>query len=119
MRPPFSSPSTPTFASFTPESVQGRVLTRHAIARDGNLLLQYYLATESGPVLVELPDTEYICFCHQTDMQALQLQTPGLALRFVPLELKSFKRQAVAGIYAKSSSAFRSLQRIANDAGIP
>ncbi|MDX5996404.1 DNA polymerase II [Shewanella oneidensis] len=114
-----SNPSTPTFASLTPESVQGRVLTRHAIARDGNLLLQYYLATESGPVLMELPDTEYICFCHQTDIQALQLQTPGLALRFVPLELKSFKRQAVAGIYAKSSSAFRSLQRIANDAGIP
>lgn len=102
-----------------PVSVQGRVLTRHVAQRHGNLVLQYYLATQQGPVLVEVPDAEYICFCHQTDMVALQLQTPGLALRFVPLELNSFKGQAVTGIYAKSSAIFRNLSRIAKDADIP
>ncbi|EGM70358.1 DNA polymerase II [Shewanella sp. HN-41] len=100
-------------------SVQGRVLTRHASQRHGYLVLQYYLATEQGPVLVEVQDAEYLCFCHQMDVAALQLQTPGQALRFVPLALKSFKGAAVAGIYAKSSSTMRTLQRIAKDADIP
>ncbi|MCL1091492.1 DNA polymerase II [Shewanella profunda] len=102
-----------------PVSVQGRVLTRHASQRNGNLVLQYYLATEQGPVLVEVQDAEYICFCHQTDVAALQLQTPGQVLRFVPLALKSFKGGAISGIYAQSSSALRTLQRIAKDADIP
>ncbi len=100
-------------------SVQGRVLTRHAIHRHGSLVLQYYLATAQGPVLVEVQGTEHICFCHQTDVAALQLQTPGQALRFVPLALKSFKGGAVSGVYAKSSSSLRTLQRIAKDADIP
>ncbi|WP_297894720.1 DNA polymerase II [Shewanella sp.] len=105
--------------TMAPMSVQGRVLTRHASQRDGHLVLQYYLATEQGPVLVEVHDTEYLCFCHQMDVAALQLQTPGQALRFVPLALKSFKGAAVAGIYAKSSSTMRTVQRIAKDADIP
>ncbi|MGL6122278.1 MAG: 3'-5' exonuclease, partial [Shewanella sp.] len=100
-------------------SVQGRVLTRHAIHRHGSLVLQYYLATAQGPVLVEVQGTEHICFCHQTDVTALQLQTPGQALRFVPLALKSFKGGAVSGVYAKSSNSLRTLQRIAKDADIP
>ncbi|MCU7996265.1 DNA polymerase II [Shewanella glacialipiscicola] len=100
-------------------SVQGRVITRHAIHRHGNLVLQYYLATAKGPVLVEVQDTEHICFCHQADVASLQLQTPGQALRFVPLALKSFKGGAVSGVYTKSSSSLRTLQRIAKDADIP
>lgn len=100
-------------------SVQGRVLTRHASQRNGHLVLQYYLATEQGPALVEVHDAEYICFCHQADVTALQLQTPGQGLRFSPLGLKSFKGEAVSGIYAQSSSASRTLQRIAKDADIP
>ncbi|WP_428637382.1 hypothetical protein, partial [Shewanella sp.] len=68
MNPPESL--TPETAA--PVSVQGRVLTRHAITRGATLVLQYYLATVSGPVLVELPGSEYICFCHQSDMAALQ-----------------------------------------------
>lgn len=105
--------------TMAPMSVQGRVLTRHASQRDGHLVLQYYLATEQGPVLVEVHDTEYLCFCHQMDVAALQLQMPGQVLRFVPLALKSFKGAAVAGIYAKSSSTMRTVQRIAKDADIP
>ncbi len=118
MRPQLNIPDTQESTRAAPVTIQGRVLTRHAIARGGQLVLQYYLATESGPVLVALPDTEYICFCHQADVEALQLQTPGLALRFVPLALKSFKRQPVAGIYAKSNQVFRNLIRIAKEAGI-
>lgn len=99
-------------------SVQGRVLTRHAVHRYGALVLQYYLATEQGPVLVEIHDSEHICFCHQSDVAALQLQTPGQALRFVPLALKSFKGGDISGIYAKSSSSIRKLQQIAKEADI-
>lgn len=119
MKPQLNPPESLPPETAAPVSVQGRVLTRHAITRGATLVLQYYLATVSGPVLVELPGSEYICFCHQSDMAALQLQTPGQALRFVPLALKSFKRQSVAAIYAQSSSVFRHLQRIATDAGIP
>lgn len=46
----------------TAVSVQGRVLTRHAIHRHGSLVLQYYLATAQGPVLVEVQGTEHIVF---------------------------------------------------------
>ncbi|MCH1929001.1 DNA polymerase II [Shewanella sp. A25] len=101
-----------------PVSVQGRVLTRHAIMRQGRLVLQYYLATMNGPVLVELPDSEYLCFCHQSEVNSLKLQTPHIPLRFVSLSHQSFMRQSVSAIYAKSTSDFRTLHRIAKDADI-
>ncbi|MGL5391889.1 MAG: hypothetical protein ACRDA8_11060, partial [Shewanella sp.] len=99
-------------------SVQGRVLTRHAAQRDGQLVLQYYLATAKGPVLVEVLHGEYLCFCQQTDVAMLQLQMPGQALRYVPLALKSFSGSLISGIYTPSSQAYRTLVRIAKDAGI-
>lgn len=99
-------------------SVQGRVLTRHAVQRNGQLVLQYYLATEQGPVLVEVHHGEYLCFCHQTDVATLQLQMPGQVLRYVPLALKSFSGGAVSGIYTSSNQVYRTLLRIAKEAGI-
>ena len=101
-----------------PISLKGRVLSRHAVQRNGSLSLHYYLATASGPVRVEVADCEYLCFCHQTDVARLVATLASGGIRIVPLALQSFQSQAVSGIYCSSSHQQKAVQRSARDLGI-
>ncbi|UJF23249.1 hypothetical protein L0B17_08000 [Shewanella sp. OMA3-2] len=97
--------------------IEGLVLTRHASYRQGQLVLQYYIKTTSGPVLVELHNEDVVCFCRQTDVVKL---TPYLTqARVAALAMTNFDHQIVCGIYLKTSAALKQLQRIANDIGVP
>ncbi|MCT7943565.1 DNA polymerase II [Shewanella holmiensis] len=96
--------------------IEGQVLTRHASYRQGQLVLQYYVKTHSGPVLVELHNEELVCFCRQIDIDKLM---PFLTqARVVSLAMSNFQHQSVCGIYLKTSAALKQLQRVANDIGI-
>ncbi|QIR16141.1 DNA polymerase II [Shewanella aestuarii] len=97
--------------------ITGQVLTRHANYWHGQLTLQYYLKTQHGPVLVELANSEILCFCRQVDSEKL---LSHLAQgRIVNLDIATFNHDSVSGIYLKNSSALKQIQRIANDMGIP
>ncbi|WP_434940667.1 DNA polymerase II [Shewanella sp. HL-SH8] len=97
--------------------IEGQVLTRHANYRQGQLVLQYYIKTANGPVLVELHNEDVVCFCRQVDVAKL---TPYLTqARVAVLAMTNFDHHIVCGIYLKTSSALKQLQRIANDIGVP
>ncbi|MDO6774848.1 DNA polymerase II [Shewanella sp. 3_MG-2023] len=98
-------------------SIKGRVLTRHSAFRDGQLILQYYLKTATGPVLIEVNGAEVVCFCRQIDIPKLTGHIHQ-GCRIETVALKNFNHEAIACIYLKSASVQRQLLRIANDMGI-
>ncbi|NMH64423.1 DNA polymerase II [Shewanella salipaludis] len=106
-------------ATSAPTRLKGRVLTRHAIHRHGALVLQYFLATESGPVLVEVERVEHLSFCHQTDSARLLAGVGRSDVRSQPLALKSFAHQSVSGLYARTAQAHRQVIRVAKDTDVP
>ncbi|PKI07445.1 DNA polymerase II, partial [Shewanella sp. 11B5] len=97
--------------------VKGRVLTRHAIYRHGQLVLQYYIKTVEGPVLAELYHSEVICFCRQQDVDQLS-QKVGFALKAETISLMSFAHEPISALYLKSNTQLKLLGRIASDIGI-
>ncbi|WP_373293718.1 DNA polymerase II [Shewanella saliphila] len=97
--------------------IKGKVLTRHAIYRHGQLVLQYYIKTASGPVLAELLHSEVICFCRQQDVDTLTNKV-DFTLKAEAIALMSFAHEPVSALYLKSSTQLKLLSRIANDLGI-
>ncbi|MBC8797268.1 DNA polymerase II [Shewanella algae] len=101
----------------TPQTLKGRILTRHLAQRDEGLCLQYYLATEQGPVLVEVPGQEQVCFAKEQDAAVL---CQGLSqVRAQPLALRNFAKEKVAALYSRSRQQMRLLQKQAQDQGMP
>ncbi|MGX9461710.1 DNA polymerase II [Shewanella sp. A14] len=98
-------------------NLKGLILTRHAIYRHGQLVLQYYIKTAQGPVLAELYHSEVICFCRQQDVNQL-IQRAGFALRTESISLMSFAHEPITALYLKSNTQLKLLSRIANDIGI-
>jgi DNA polymerase-2 len=107
----------PTNHQPTYTNVMGQVLTRHAIYRHGQLVLQYYIKTAQGPVLAELYHSEVICFCRQQDVNQL-INTVGFALKAQSISLMSFAHEPISALYLKSNTQLKLLSRIANDVGI-
>jgi len=107
----------PTNSLSTGTKVQGRILTRHAIYRHGQLVLQYYIKTAQGPVLAELYHSEVICFCRQQDVNHL-VQKVGFSLKAQSISLLSFAHEPISALYLKSNTQLKLLSRIANDLGI-
>jgi DNA polymerase-2 len=107
--------STDNPANYT--HVKGQVLTRHAIYRHGQLVLQYYIKTAQGPVLAELYHTEVICFCRQQDVKQL-INSVSFALKAESISLMSFAHEPISALYLKSNMQLKLLSRVANDIGI-
>lgn len=100
-------------------SVKGRILSRHTVQRNGMVWLHYYIKTASGPMLVKVPNGEYVCFCASKDLPRLQNLPEFSHVRAADLSLKSFNNQSVSALYTHSSQVFRRLIRAAVDLAIP
>jgi DNA polymerase-2 len=90
---------------------QGFILTRNWRDTPAGTEIEYWLATDSGPLKVLLTTQTSVAFVearHQETVQAQLRTMPGVELR--PLELKSFHQQPVLGVYARQ---FRQLGRLA------
>lgn len=98
--------------------IKGRVLTRHALHRQGNLVLQYFIQTESGPVTVELPNQEYVCFVSESDASKLLLSPEIMGVRRSTVGLKSFTHTPVEALYCADGRQQRNLIRAAKDLDI-
>ncbi|UAL42382.1 DNA polymerase II [Shewanella inventionis] len=112
---------TPPYSGHQPKpnfvSVKGTVLTRHAIYRYGQLVLQYYLKTANGPILAEIHHSEIICFCRQQDVSRLA-QRLDYKLKSEAISLASFAHEPVCALYLKTNNQLKGLTRVANDLGI-
>ncbi len=90
---------------------QGFILTRNWRDTPEGTELEYWLATESGPLKVLLTAQTSVAFVearHKATVELLLRVMPDLTLR--ELDLKSFQQQPVLGVYAKH---FRQLGRLA------
>ncbi len=100
-------------------SVKGRVLTRHLVQQSGSLWLHYYVKTAEGPVLVQIPNADYLCFCATSALDTL-LSSSGLGpIRTKALALQNFELGSVTALYCQSRQSFRNLTRASVDLGIP
>lgn len=90
---------------------QGFILTRNWRDTPAGTEIEYWLATDSGPLKVLLKAQTSVAFVearHQGAVQTQLLAMPDVELR--ALDLKSFHQEPVLGIYAKH---FRQLGRLA------
>ncbi|WP_299788136.1 DNA polymerase II [uncultured Shewanella sp.] len=98
--------------------LKGRVLSREISQDSGSLCLHYYLKTDNGPVLVRVPQAEFICFCSTVNLQQL-LSIPAIGVvRTKSLSLQNFDSENVTAIYCQSRQGFRHLTKGAIDLGI-
>lgn len=98
--------------------ISARVLTRHRVKRTEGYLLRYMVQTPQGPAILDVADADYISFCHQHDVAALQ--AAGLRFNQIkPLPLKSFELKPVAALYSAEHRGAAELARVATDANIP
>lgn len=97
------------------QTISGRVLTRHWVQAPTGAVLQYYLNTAAGAVLVEVTDGQQVFFAAQSAAATLVKQH-GLTSRPVPL--KNFQSEPVAALYSSSVSVTRQTSARAKDLGI-
>ncbi len=95
----------------TPTEFKGFILTRHWRDAPAGTELEYWLATDAGPVKVVLTSRTSVAFVaarHRAALEAQLAAMPGMRLR--ELALKNFHQEPVVGVYAKH---FRQLGRLA------
>lgn len=98
------------------QTISGRVLTRHWQQGPSGNVLQYYLNTAAGAVLVEVPNATQVFFVAQTAAERLTRGTSGVVATAVAL--KNFDHEPVAALYCNSSFAARQLMAKARDLAI-
>ena len=91
--------------------LKGFILTRHWRDAPAGTEIEYWLATDAGPMKVVLTAQTSVAFVearHRAAVEAQLAAMPGMQLR--ELELKTFQQEPVVGVYAKH---FRQLGRLA------
>jgi DNA polymerase-2 len=79
------------------------LLTRHWQDADQGVRLEYWLSTASGPLQIFLHGQRPIFFIRQSDASRVaQLMHDWSGVSIKPLELKTFKFDAVSGVYFES-----------------
>jgi len=94
-----------------PTELEGFILTRHWRDAAAGTEIEYWLATDAGPRKVVLTSQTPVAFVetkHRAAVESRVAAMPGLELR--DLELKTFHREPVVGVYAKQ---FRHLGQLA------
>ncbi|ADU39275.1 DNA polymerase II [Variovorax paradoxus] len=95
----------------TSTDLNGFILTRHWRDAPTGTEIEYWLATDAGPIKVVLPSQTSVAFVatqHRSQVEAHLATMPGMEIR--ELALKTFHQEPVVGIYAKH---FRQLGRLA------
>jgi DNA polymerase-2 len=94
-----------------PTELKGFILTRRWRDVTTGTEIEYWLATDAGPMKVVLTSQTSIAFVetkHRASVEAHLAAMPGVQVR--ELELKTFHQEPVVGVYAKH---FRQLGRLA------
>ena len=79
------------------------LLTRHWQDADQGVRLEFWLSTASGPLQIFLHGQRPIFFIHQSEASRVeQLMHDWSGVSIKPLELKTFKFDAVSGVYFES-----------------
>lgn len=99
---------------------QGFILTRNWRDTPAGVELEYWLATDSGPLKVLLAAQKSVAFVEARHREAAEAQLSPLAgVELRELGLKSFQQEPVLGVYARSFRQLRRLARTLQQLGIP
>ena len=91
--------------------ILGFILTRNWRDTSAGTELEYWLATDAGPLKVVLTQQTSVAFVEAQHKAVVQSQLLGSSDMYLKeLELKSFENEPVVGIYAKQ---FRQLGKLA------
>ena len=104
----------------TSTELKGFILTRHWRDAPAGTEIEYWLATDAGPVKVVLPSQTSVAFVaarRRVQVQAHVAAMPGVEVR--ELELKTFQQEPVVGVYAKHFRQLGRLARTLQAEGIP
>lgn len=97
----------------------GFILTRNWRDTSAGTEIEYWLATESGPLKVVLTTQISVAFVEAQHKAVVQAQLLGSSDMYLKeLELKSFQNQPVLGIYAKQFRQLGKLARVLQLQGI-
>ncbi len=94
---------------------RGFILTRHQRAAKDTIFLEYWLATESGPVKLVTPAQRDVFFIRQTDRVAVEEQLTRFRIHYEykDLELNTFEHEPVAALYfSQPGSAYKAKQSL-------
>lgn len=89
----------------------GFLLTRSSVSRYGRTDIEYWLASDLGPVLLTVPDQRPLFFVEQEHGIKAEISLKGLSgggdrgnYEVKPLALKTFKGMAVSAVYTATTS---------------
>jgi DNA polymerase-2 len=103
------SPLTTSLESETPiQTIEGFLLTRNWRDGDRGIDLEYWFATERGPICVLVQEQRSLFFLTQSEVeQAKSLLRSERGVEFKPVELKDFSLAAVEAVYFRRHQQLR------------
>lgn len=101
------------------QAQEGFILTRHWRDTPGGTEVEFWLATDNGPLRVVLPPQESVAFipAAQVEKVKLLLRTEK-QWRLTPLNLSDFHRQPVYGLYCRAHRQLMCIEKMLRDDGI-
>ncbi|TCC13149.1 DNA polymerase II [Kosakonia quasisacchari] len=98
---------------------EGFILTRHWRDTPTGTEVEFWLATDNGPLRVTLPPQESVAFIPASQVEkAKRLLRGEKQWRLTPLNLSDFHRQPVYGLYCRAHRQLMRIEKMLRDDGI-
>ncbi len=98
---------------------EGFLLTRHWRDTPGGTEVEFWLATDNGPLRIVLPPQESVAFIPAAQVEmARRLLSSEKQWRLTPLELRDFHRQPVFGLYCRAHRQLMRLEKLLREGGV-
>ncbi|MEP8673925.1 DNA polymerase II [Enterobacter hormaechei] len=101
------------------QAQEGFLLTRHWRDTPQGTEVEFWLATDNGPLNVTLPPQESVAFIPEAHVEKVkQLLHGENNWRLTPLQLKDFHRQPVYGLYCRAHRQLMRYEKLLREAGV-
>ena len=100
------------------ETRQGFVLTRHWRDTPQGTEVEFWLATDNGPLCVTLPPQESVAFVPQHQRADVERALTGETFRLDALSLRDFHHQPVYGLYFRQHRQLMRCEKLLREAGV-
>jgi len=101
------------------QAQEGFILTRHWRDTPGGTEVEFWLATDNGPLRVVLPPQESVAFIPAAQVEKVKLLLRSeKQWRVTPLNLNDFHRQPVYGLYCRAHRQLMRIEKMLRDDGI-
>jgi len=98
---------------------EGFLLTRHWRDTPQGTEVEFWLATDNGPLQVILPPQESVAFIPSSQVtQAQRLLSGETHFRLSPLQLLDFHRQPVHGLYCRAHRQLMRYEKLLREGGV-